>query len=59
MLWGHRHPFDGGFHAMGGTLFPGMEPIGDYPIHIILKNGKITLLGVGSAACVKGRCGVS
>jgi hypothetical protein len=46
MLWGHRHPFDGGLHAMGGTLFPGMEPIGDYPIHIIVKNGKITLLGV-------------
>src|SRR5882672_11151124 len=34
MLWGHRHAFDGGFRAMGGTRFPGMEPIGDYPIHI-------------------------
>jgi osmotically-inducible protein OsmY len=23
-----------------------MEPAGDYPIHIIVKNGRITLLGV-------------
>jgi hyperosmotically inducible periplasmic protein len=45
-LWGHRHAFGGGFHAMGPARFPGMEPIGDYPIHIIVKNGKITLLGV-------------
>jgi hyperosmotically inducible protein len=46
MLWGHRHPFGSGFHAMSPSRFPGMEPIGDYPIHIIVKNGKITLLGV-------------
>ena len=46
LLWGHRHPFGGGFHAMSPLRFPGMEPIGDYPIHIIVKNGKITLLGV-------------
>ena len=31
---------------MSPTRFPGMEPIGDYPIHIIVKNGRITLLGV-------------
>jgi hyperosmotically inducible protein len=46
VLWGHRHPFGGGFHAMSLTRFPGMEPLGDYPLHIIVKNGKITLLGV-------------
>jgi hypothetical protein len=46
VLWGHRHPFGTGFHSFGGTRFPGMEPLGDYPIHIIVKNGKITLLGV-------------
>jgi hyperosmotically inducible protein len=46
MLWGHRHPFGGGFHPMGAGAFLGSEPIGDYPIHIIVKNGKITLLGV-------------
>jgi len=46
LLWGHRHTFGAGFHAMGMTRFPGMEPLGDYPIHIIVKNGRITLLGV-------------
>ena len=46
MLWGHRHAFGPGFHGMGMTRFPGMEPLGDYPIHIIVKGGKITLLGV-------------
>ena len=46
-LWGHRHAFGVGFHPLGpGGLFPGMEPAGDYPIHIIVKNGRITLLGV-------------
>jgi len=46
LLWGHRHPFGPGFHPFGAGPFPGMEPAGDYPIHIIVKNGKITLLGV-------------
>ena len=46
MLWGHRHPFGPGFQALGPTRFPGTEPAGDYPIHIIVKNGRITLLGV-------------
>jgi hypothetical protein len=45
-LWGHRHPFTGGLHPMSPAQFPGMEPIGDYPIHIIVQNGKIMLLGV-------------
>jgi osmotically-inducible protein OsmY len=26
--------------------FPGMQPFGTYPIHIIVKNGRTTLLGV-------------
>ena len=26
-------------------LFPGMQPVGVYPIHIIVKNGRTTLLG--------------
>jgi hypothetical protein len=46
VLWGHRHAFDAEFHAMSSTRFPGMEPLGDYPLHIIVKNGRITLLGV-------------
>jgi hyperosmotically inducible periplasmic protein len=27
------------------TRFPGMQPVGHYPIHIIVKNGRTTLLG--------------
>ena len=46
MLRGHRHRFGGGFHAMRLRRFPGMEPVGDYPLHIIVNHGKITLLGV-------------
>jgi len=46
LLWGHRHPFGDGFHAMSPRRFPGTEPLGDYPLHIIVQNGKITLLGV-------------
>jgi hypothetical protein len=47
MLWGHRHAFGAGpLTRFGGTRFPGMEPAGDFPIHIIVKNGRITLLGV-------------
>src|SRR5258706_5815906 len=49
MLWGHRHPFGAGFHAMGLRRFPGTEPLGDYPLHIIVKSGTITLLGVVDA----------
>jgi len=45
-LWGHRHAFGGGFHPFDVGPFPGMEPAGDYPIHLIVKNGKIMLLGV-------------
>src|SRR6478735_7160820 len=26
--------------------FPGMQPVGRYPIHIIVKNGRVMLLGV-------------
>jgi osmotically-inducible protein OsmY len=31
---------------MSGGPFLGFEAAGDYPIHIIVKNGRITLLGV-------------
>ena len=46
MLWGHRHAFGGPFSPLGPGSFPGMEPAGDYPIHIIVKNMRVTLLGV-------------
>ena len=42
MLWGHRHRF-GGFAGLWGD---GFEPAGNYPIHIIVKNGRVTLMGV-------------
>ena len=45
-LWGHRHPFGPGFHPLGPAQFPGMEPIGDHPIHIVVKGGRIMLFGV-------------
>ena len=45
LLWGHRHAFGGPFSPYGGA-FPDMEPAGDYPIHIIVQNGRVMLLGV-------------
>jgi hyperosmotically inducible protein len=46
-LWGHRHAFGAGFQGgFSGPRFPGMEPLGDYPIHIVVKSGRVTLLGV-------------
>jgi len=47
LLWGHRHALGGpALRSFGGGMFPGAEPAGDYPIHIIVKNGRTTLLGV-------------
>jgi len=58
VLWGHRHPFDNAFHAMSVRRFPGMEPLGDYPLHIIVKLGTITLLGVLDSEADKTIAGV-
>ena len=42
-MWRFDRPFD----PFGpGTRFPGQEPLGSYPIHIIVKGGRITLEGV-------------
>jgi hyperosmotically inducible protein len=46
MLWGRLHPFNGPFTPMGAGPFMAFEAAGDYPIHIIVKGGRITLLGV-------------
>jgi hypothetical protein len=46
LLWGSHRMYGPGFHGMGFSRFPGMEPAGDYPIHIVVKNGHVTLLGV-------------
>ncbi len=45
-LWGHRHPFVGGFSPMAAGPFLALEAAGDYPIHIIVKRGRIMLLGM-------------
>ena len=44
--WGHRHNFTVDFRPLGPGPFVGMEPAGDYPIHIIVKSGRIALYGV-------------
>jgi osmotically-inducible protein OsmY len=48
VLWGHRHRVRPGMWSRFGSrsVFPGMEPVGDYPISIIVKGGRITLLGL-------------
>ena len=34
------------YDALSFARFPGMQPSGTYPIHIIVKNGRMILLGV-------------
>ena len=42
-MWRFDRPFD----PFGpGARFPGQEPVGNYPIHIIVKGGRIILDGV-------------
>jgi hyperosmotically inducible protein len=57
LLWGHRHAFDGPFSPYG-RAFPDMEPAGDYPIHIIVHNGRVMLLGVVDNESDKGVAGL-
>jgi hyperosmotically inducible periplasmic protein len=47
LLWGHRHAFRSHtFFPLGPSRFIGTEPAGDYPIHIVVDKGRVTLLGV-------------
>lgn len=34
------------YEALSFARFPNMQPFGNYPIHIIVKNGRTTLVGV-------------
>ena len=34
------------YEALSFARFPGMQPFGTSPIHIIVKNGRTTLMGV-------------
>jgi hyperosmotically inducible protein len=44
---GRMWRFDRAFDPFGpSTRFPGQEPVGNYPIHIVVKGGRITLEGV-------------
>ena len=57
MLWGHRHRMRMGMFGPG-AVFPGMEPAGNYPIEIIVKNGHVTLMGVVDDASDKTMAGM-
>ena len=58
-LWGHSHAFGaGGLGRFGPAEFAGMEPAGDYPIHIVVKKGHIKLLGVVDSDTDKQMAGV-
>lgn len=45
LLWGHRDRLRWGSLHWGGGVATGQEPIGNYPIHILVNNGRITLVG--------------
>ena len=45
LLWGRRGPFAPGWSPRFGA-FPGDQPVGSYPIHIVVEGGRIRLLGV-------------
>ena len=44
-LWGHRHPYRSPMAGPFGA-FPGMQPTGNYPIHIVVEGGRVRLLGL-------------
>jgi hyperosmotically inducible protein len=46
------------YDALSFTRFPGMQPFGTYPIHIIVKNGRTMLLGVADTESDKTLAGV-
>jgi len=59
VLWGFRHPFGGrALFGTGPAHFPGTEPVGNYPIHIIVDRGRITLLGVVDSEADKTAAGM-
>lgn len=39
LSWGHRDGF-------GRSMGLGLEPLGNYPVHIIVRNGRVRLMGV-------------
>jgi hyperosmotically inducible protein len=56
---GRMWRFDRPFAPFGaGARFPGEEPLGNYPIHIIVKGGRITLAGVVNTEMDKNLAGI-
>lgn len=45
-------------HGIAGGPFPGLEPLGDFPIHIIVKAGHTMLLGVVDSEADKNLAGL-
>jgi hyperosmotically inducible periplasmic protein len=39
-------PWTARYEVMQASRFPGLQPFGNYPIHIIVKNGRTTLVGL-------------
>ena len=59
LLWGHTHLFPSGrLFPFGPARFPGTEPAGDYPIHIVVEQGRVTLLGVVDSDSDKTQAGM-
>jgi hypothetical protein len=44
--------------VLSSSQYPGIQPFGTYPIHIILKNGRTTLVGLVDNASDKILAGV-
>lgn len=63
MIWGHRHPLRPGLYGPFAA-FPGTQPVGNYPIHIIVSGGQVRLVGMvdndaDKTAAGMAACGVS
>jgi hyperosmotically inducible protein len=54
-MWRFDRPFDG---FPRGQRFPGQEPLGAYPIHIIVKGGHIILEGMVDSEMDKNLAGI-
>jgi hyperosmotically inducible protein len=46
------------YDALEFGRFPGMQPLGTYPIHIIVKGGRLTLMGIVANSADKQIAGV-
>jgi osmotically-inducible protein OsmY len=51
-------PASARYEALSFARFPGAQPFGTYAIHIIVKNGRMTLLGVVDSEVDKSLAGV-